>query len=220
MKAISILSGGLDSCVSTAVAINEGYEVIALHFNYFQRTQTREEKAFNDICDFYKLQRFCLDMDFFKTIGGSSLTDSTIDIPKDEISTSTPSTYVPFRNGVFYSIAASLAQRFDADAIFTGLVYEDASAYPDTSPDFVNKTQDFVQSASAKKIVLKTPLIQLRKKDIVLLAQKLNAPIHLSYSCYESNELACGRCESCLLRLKGFKEAGVKDLLSYQIPTN
>lgn len=219
MRAISILSGGLDSCVSTAVAINQGYEVIALHFNYYQRTMQRELKAFNDISDFYNLQKLSIDMDFFKQIGGTSLIDLTMSIPKDKINSNDeiPSTYVPFRNGIFYSIAAAIAQRFQAKAIFTGLVSEDCSNYPDTSLEFVKNTYEFIKSGSGEDISLETPLIKLKKEEIVSLGMKLNAPLELSYSCYESNELACGECESCQLRLKGFKNAGFVDKIKYKI---
>ncbi|WP_267524868.1 7-cyano-7-deazaguanine synthase QueC [Campylobacter sp. MG1] len=215
--AISILSGGLDSCVSTACAINDGYQVIALHFNYHQRTELRELKAFNDICDFYGIQKIIIDMDFFRQIGGSSLTDFNIEIPKNELGKNgdIPNTYVPFRNGIFYSIATAVAQRFNASAIYTGLVSEDSSGYPDTSIDFVEKTKDFIVSGSGVEIKLLTPLITLRKSQIIKLGMQINAPLHLSYSCYESNDLACGRCESCQLRLRAFNEVGIKDFIRY-----
>lgn len=216
--AISILSGGLDSCVSTACAIRDGYKVIAIHFNYHQRTEQRELKAFNDICDFYKIQKMAIDMDFFKQIGGSSLTDISLEVPKGTLGENgkVPNTYVPFRNGIFYSIAAAIAQRFNASAIYTGLVSEDSSNYPDTTLDFVEKTAAFIKEGSGEDIKIITPLIKLKKSEIVKLGISLKAPLELSYSCYDSNELACGKCESCQLRLKGFNEAGFKDLIKYE----
>ncbi|MBZ7982055.1 7-cyano-7-deazaguanine synthase QueC [Campylobacter sp. RM12640] len=216
--AISILSGGLDSCVSTACAINEGYKVIALHFNYSQRTEQRELQAFNEICKFYNIEKLVVDMDFFKQIGGSSLTDMSLEIPKDELGKNgkLPNTYVPFRNGIFYSIAAAVAQRFNASAIYTGLVSEDSSNYPDTTLGFVEKTASFIKEGSGEDIKIITPLIKLKKSEIVKLGMSLKAPLELSYSCYDSNDLACGKCESCQLRLKGFSEAGFNDLIKYQ----
>ncbi len=218
MRAISILSGGLDSCVSTAVALNNGLQVLAIHFNYHQRTQERELKAFNDICAFYGIPSLVIDMDFFKQIGGSSLTDLSLDIPKNELGLNgdLPNTYVPFRNGIFYSIAAAVAQRNNANSIYTGLVSEDSSGYPDTTKEFVNKTEQFIRVGSGENIKLITPLINLSKAEIVKLGIKLNAPLHLSFSCYESNDLACGKCESCQLRLRGFKQAGMIDPIAYQ----
>lgn len=216
-RAISVLSGGLDSCVSTACAINEGYEVIAIHFNYHQRTERRELQAFDDICKFYKIKNMLIDMDFFKQIGGSSLTDFSIDIPKNELGKNgkIPNTYVPFRNGIFYSIAAAIAQRFEARYIYTGLVSEDSSGYPDTTIDFVNKASEFIKSGSGEDIKLVTPLIKLKKSEIVKLGLELKAPLELSYSCYENNDIACGKCESCQLRLNAFKENGINDFIQY-----
>ena len=197
-KAVVILSGGMDSTLSSYIAKNSGYELIAIHFNYGQRTQDRELKAFRDICkELNVLNKYEIDIPFFSQIGASALTDKNIDVPVDGIEKGVvPITYVPFRNGIFLSIASAIAEKENASAIYIGVVEEDSSGYPDCSDT---------------KIEIITPLVHLSKAQIVKEAIKLNAPLELTWSCYKEEEKACGVCDSCRLRLNGFKEANQKD---------
>ncbi len=218
MKAVVILSGGMDSTTSAFIAKNEGYDIIPVHFNYGQRTQNRELKAFNDICNYLGLKdRYIIDLPFFKQIGASALVDTNIEVPTDGIKPGIPVTYVPFRNGIFLSIAAAIAEKEKANAIYIGVVEEDSSGYPDCKEDFIKKMEDAINAGTKPetKIKIKTPLIHLKKEDIVKEAIKYNVPLELTWSCYQNEDKACGVCDSCRLRLKGFKKAGVKDKIPY-----
>ncbi len=221
MKAVVILSGGMDSTTAAFIAKNEGYEIIPVHFNYGQRTEKRELKAFNDICDFLKIdkgKRYIIDIPFFKQIGASALVDENIEVPTDGLKPGIPVTYVPFRNGIFLSISAAVAEKEGAEAIFIGVVEEDSSGYPDCREDFIKKMEAAINAGTKPetKIKIKTPLIHLKKEDIVKEAIKYNVPLELTWSCYKEEEKACGVCDSCRLRLKGFEKAGVNDRIPYK----
>ena len=219
MKAVVILSGGMDSTTAAFIAKEEGYELIALHFNYGQRTQNRELKAFNDICNYLKLDnRYIIDLPFFKQIGANALVDENIEVPTEGIKPGIPITYVPFRNGIFLSIAAAIAEKESAKAIFIGVVEEDSSGYPDCTQEFIENMQKAINSGTKPetKITIKTPLIHLKKEDIVKKALEVGVPLELTWSCYQEEEKACGVCDSCRLRLKGFEKAGVKDPIVYE----
>lgn len=216
-KAVCVISGGMDSTLCAYIAKSMGYDIIALHFDYNQRTMIKERESFNKICDDLGVgDRLILDASFIANIGGNALTDRSIKIPTDGISNAITSTYVPFRNGIFISIAAALAERHDCSAIFVGVVQEDSSGYPDCTQDFIDSMNKTINCGTAKKnIKIITPLIHLSKEEIVLEAIKLNVPLEFTWSCYENNEVACGVCDSCRLRLKGFLKAGVVDKIAY-----
>ena len=221
-KAIVLASGGLDSCVSIACALKDGYEVCLLHINYGQRTQNREDRAFSDIADFYGItQKLIVDISYLRQIGGSSLVDSSIPIEEDTIPSAKgtiPSTYVPFRNANMISIAVSWAEVIGAKKIYIGAVEEDSSGYPDCREIFYQKFNDLLKVSLSPKseVEILTPLIHLSKKEIVQKGIELEAPLHLTWSCYQNENKACGVCESCKLRLRGFELAGVKDPIKYE----
>ncbi|BAI80411.1 transcriptional regulator, ExsB family [Deferribacter desulfuricans SSM1] len=219
-KAIVLVSGGMDSCVTAAIAKDMGYELYLLHTNYGQRTENRELKAFYDIASYYDAKdTLVVSIDYLKKIGGSALTDEKIEVEKGNLNRKEiPKTYVPFRNANILSIATSWAEVIEAERIFIGAVEEDSSGYPDCRKIFYDKFNDLLSVALAKDIGLKveTPLINMKKKDIVKKGVELNAPLHLSWSCYKSEDKACGECDSCLLRLKGFMEAGEIDPIPYE----
>jgi 7-cyano-7-deazaguanine synthase len=217
-KAVVILSGGMDSALSSYIARNDGFELIAIHFNYGQRTQQKELKAFRDICQSLRvLKKYEINMPFFSEIGSSALTDNNLDIPTNGITNDVPITYVPFRNGIFLSIASAIAEKESASAIYIGVVQEDSSGYPDCSDNFITKIQKAINQGTKKdaNIKIKTPLIHLSKEQIVKKSLELKVPLELTWSCYSSNDKACGVCDSCRLRLKGFKQAKIKDLIEY-----
>lgn len=217
---IVLVSGGMDSCVTAAIA-KQGYETAFLHVNYGQRTEERELKAFNDIADYYKAKRrLVADIRYLKEIGGSSLTDEKMKIEQSQKPNPAkiPSTYVPFRNTHILSIATSWAEVIGAQNIFIGAVEQDSSGYPDCRADYFKAFNKLIKEGTKPDthITIETPLINLRKMDIILKGVALNAPLYLTWSCYKSNIVACGKCESCILRLRGFKEAGVEDPISYE----
>ena len=218
-KAICILSGGMDSTLASYIAKNDGYEIIAVHFNYGQRTQDRELKAFRDICEDLKiLEKYEIDIPFFTQIGASALTDKTIDVPTGGIEAGVPITYVPFRNGIFLSITAAIAEKEGASAMYIGVVQEDSSGYPDCTDEFITKMEKAINQGTKEetKIEIRTPLVHLSKAQIVLEAIKLNVPLEHTWSCYKEEKEACGVCDSCRLRLNGFKLAGVTDPIKYK----
>jgi len=218
-KAVVILSGGMDSATATFIAKKEGYEIIPLHFNYGQRTERKELESFNKICDYLNLKnRYIIDIPFFKQIGASALVDENIEVPTDGIKPGIPITYVPFRNGIFLSIAAAIAEKEGAEAIYIGVVEEDSSGYPDCREDFIKKMQDAINAGTKPEtnIEIKTPLIHLKKEDIVKKAIEVGVPLELTWSCYKEEDEACGVCDSCRLRLKGFKKAGIEDKIPYK----
>ncbi len=217
-KALCVISGGMDSTLCAYIA-KQDYEIIALHFDYNQRTMQKEKECFLKICDDLKvIKKEIFDASFISQIGGNSLTDATLQIPKDGITDEIPSTYVPFRNGIFLSIAAAMAEKEGCEAIFIGVVQEDSSGYPDCSEEFINTIEKAINLGTSFdfKVKIKTPLVHLSKADIVKKATELKVPLELTWSCYESQDLACGFCDSCRLRLKGFKEAGQIDKISYK----
>jgi len=219
-KAVCILSGGMDSTLATYMAKNDGYDIIAVHFNYGQRTQNKELKAFRKICDKLNVkEKYEIDIPFFTQIGASALTDLSINVPVDGIKEGVPITYVPFRNGIFLSIATAIAEKTGATALYIGVVQEDSSGYPDCTDTFIEKMQSAMNQGTKKetKLEIKTPLVHLLKEEIVQKAIKLKVPLELTWSCYQNNDKACGVCDSCRLRLKGFQKAGIKDKIAYKI---
>ena len=218
-KAVVILSGGMDSATAAFIAKKEGYELIPLHFNYGQRTEKKELKSFNDICDYLNIKnRYVIDIPFFKQIGASALVDENIEVPVDGIKPGVPVTYVPFRNGIFLSIAAAVAEKEGANALFIGVVEEDSSGYPDCREEFIKNMENAINSGTKPDthIEIKTPLIHLKKEDIVKKAIEVGVPLELTWSCYKEESEACGVCDSCRLRLKGFEKAGIKDPIEYK----
>lgn len=221
-NAIVLLSGGMDSCVTTAHAIKDGHTVYALHVNYGQRTQARELKAYHDICDHYSIDhRLVVDISHLAAIGGSSLTDRTMQVPSSEQRTASsviPNTYVPFRNANILAIATSWAEVVEANHLYIGAVEEDSSGYPDCREVFFRAFEEVIRTGTkpGNDITIETPLIHLSKGQIVRSGIELQAPLHLSWSCYSNEDLACGVCDSCALRLKGFSEAGEVDPIGYK----
>jgi 7-cyano-7-deazaguanine synthase len=218
-KAICILSGGMDSTLASYIAKNDGYEIIAVHFNYGQRTQDRELKAFRDICnDLDILEKYEIDIPFFTQIGASALTDKTIDIPTGGVEAGVPITYVPFRNGIFLSITAAIAEKEGATAMYIGVVQEDSSGYPDCTDEFISDMKKAINQGTKEDthIDILTPLVHLSKAQIVQEAMKLNVPLEHTWSCYKEEEEACGVCDSCRLRLNGFKIANQVDPIKYK----
>ncbi len=218
--AIIVLSGGLDSTTCAYMARNEGKHIVAVHFNYGQKTLKKELNCFNDICDSLHIDtedRYSIELPFFTDVGCSSLTDEKIPVPTDGIDDKVPSTYVPYRNGIFLSIAAAVAIKHKATQIYIGIVQEDGSGYPDCTDKFIAKQQSSINEGvkPSQNIEIVTPLLYKTKKDIALLATKLQVPISLTWSCYQNEQLACGVCDSCRLRLDGFSKAGLKDSIKY-----
>jgi len=209
----------MDSCVIAGIARGENDELAFLHVSYGQRTEVRERKAFNDIGDFYGVeQRLDISIEHLAMIGGSSLTDKTIDVTEANVeSKEIPTSYVPFRNANMLSIAVSWAEVIGATAIYIGAVAEDSSGYPDCRTEFYEAFQKTIDAGTRPEthIEIRTPIIHFSKAEIVKKGIELNAPIHLSWSCYRSEDLACGTCDSCALRLRGFEQAGVKDPIAY-----
>lgn len=218
--AVVAVSGGMDSCVTAAIA-NQTYRLALIHINYGQRTEERELKAFHDIADFYKAdKRLVIDFGHFTKIGGSSLTDKSIEVAKADLSNKeTPSSYVPFRNANILSACVSWAEVIGAEAVFIGAVYEDASGYPDCRPDFFEAFEKMVELGTKPetKIKIATPIIHFSKTDIVKKGIELKAPLNLTWSCYQNEDEACGVCDSCAFRLRGFQQAGVEDQIPYKI---
>lgn len=219
-RAVVSLSGGMDSAVCAALAARD-YDAYALHFSYGQRTEGRELQSARAVAEALGFQDFLhLRIDLFRRIGGSALTDSSIDIPKapvhEPIGSAIPVTYVPFRNAHFLSAAVSWAEVIGAGKIFIGAVEQDSSGYPDCRTAYYQAFQQLIREGTRDgSIGIDTPLIHLRKKEIILLGLELRAPLHLTWSCYSNAEAACGECESCALRLRAFREAGVDDPIPY-----
>jgi len=218
-KAICIISGGMDSALAATIAKNSGYEIIALHFNYGQKTQEKELECFEKIAkDLEASKKYVIDLDFFKQIGATALIGDEFDIPTDGIKPGVPITYVPYRNGIFLSIAAAVAQKHEAQALFIGVVEEDSSGYPDCRESFIKSIEKSInlglKDGSSLKIV--TPLIHLSKEEIVKKSLELGVKLEHTWSCYKNSKKACGVCDSCRLRLKGFKKAGIKDPIIYE----
>jgi len=221
-KAVVLLSGGMDSCVTAAIA-RETCDLALLHASYGQRTEERERRAFEEIADFYSVrERLVARFDVFRQIGGSALTDEQIAVPETGAALAhdagIPVTYVPFRNAHFLSAAVSWAEVIGAEAIFIGAVEEDSSGYPDCRPAYYRAFEAVIREGTRPEthIKIETPVIQLKKNEIVRRGIELGAPLGLSWSCYQSEDEACGTCDSCRLRLKAFAEAGAQDPIAYR----
>ena len=216
---IVLVSGGMDSCVTAAIAGRESGELAMLHISYGQRTEARERKAFSDIADHFGVdKRLEISIEHLAKIGGSSLTDDEIKVTEADLrSKNIPSSYVPFRNANMLSIAVSWAEVIGADAIYIGAVAEDSSGYPDCRPEFYAAFQSAIDEGTRPETVIeiRTPVIDLSKAEIVKTGVELEAPLHLTWSCYRSEDAACGTCDSCALRLRGFEQSGVRDPIDY-----
>ncbi|MFX1450737.1 MAG: 7-cyano-7-deazaguanine synthase QueC [Promethearchaeota archaeon] len=219
-KAICSLSGGLDSSTVIYYAKNKGYEVYALSFDYGQRHKKELDAAKNIAISVGAKEHKILKVDLTQ-IGGSALTDQSMKVPVDrdieEMTKEIPITYVPMRNTIFLAFAAAYAEVIGADTIFAGMNAIDYSGYPDCRPEYIKAMQKAIQLGSkAQNIRIETPIIGMDKKDIIQLGTKLGVPYEQTWSCYKGGEIACGKCDSCLLRLKGFEEAGLIDLIKYE----
>ena len=216
--AVVLVSGGMDSCVCTAIA-HQHHELALLHVSYGQRTERQELRAFQQIAQFYGTERkLVCHLSHLGRIGGSSLTDAAIpveeaDLDRQEI----PDSYVPFRNAHFLSIATSWGEVLGARSIFIGAVFEDSSGYPDCRPEYYRAFNRLIEVGTRPETELEilTPLIRMKKSEIVSTGLRLGAPLQLTWSCYRDGNIACGHCDSCALRRRGFREAGAEDPISY-----
>jgi 7-cyano-7-deazaguanine synthase len=222
-RAVICLSGGMDSCVCAALAARD-YEVYAVHFSYGQRTEARELRSAQEIARLVGVRELLhLKIDLFRRIGGSALTDHAIAVPEAspneaEIRSEIPVTYVPFRNAHFLSAAVSWAEVLGAKTVFIGAVEQDSSGYPDCRPAYYDAFNQLIKMGTKEgEIRVETPLIAMRKSEIVQLGVELGAPFHVSWSCYSGETEACGVCESCVLRLRAFREAGAVDPIPYAV---
>lgn len=220
-RAVIALSGGMDSCVTAAMASLENDELYAFHANYGQRTLKRELKAFNDIANFFGVKKkLIVDFTHLAEIGGSSLTDKNINVsPADANNKEIPTSYVPFRNSNIISACVSWAEVLNAETIFIGAVYEDSSGYPDCRPEYFQAFEKMIDLGTRPdtKIKIVTPVIHFSKEEIVKKGIELSAPLHLTWSCYKEEDIACGVCDSCALRLRGFQRAGIEDPIEYKV---
>jgi 7-cyano-7-deazaguanine synthase len=220
MTSVVLLSGGMDSTLTAAIARAESDDVAAIHFNYRHRTEHRELIAFNNICDNLGiLKRLVVDAEVLRNIGGSSLTDDAIPVSPANLSgTAIPSSYVPFRNGTFLSIATGWAEVLGAERIYIGAVEEDSSGYPDCRKIFFDEFEKVINLGTKPNtnIRIMTPVISMKKSEIVKKLLQLSAPLELTWSCYKSENEACGECDSCALRLRGFEIAGAIDPIAYK----
>jgi 7-cyano-7-deazaguanine synthase len=216
-RAVVLLSGGMDSCVCAALATRD-FDAAAVHVSYGQRTEERERKSFLGICDRLGIEdRLLVRNDALRAIGGSALTDEKIAVPESHaLGHDIPMTYVPFRNAHFLSVAVSWAEVLGAEQIYIGAVEQDSSGYPDCRPRYYEAFNSVIRTGTKEgKIEIVTPLIALRKHEIVRLGLELGAPFDLTWSCYSREDRACGVCDSCVLRLRAFEQAGAKDPIPY-----
>ena len=216
-RAIVLLSGGMDSCVCAALAARD-HDAAAVHVSYGQRTELRERRAFESICDRLGIaDRLMVRNDALRAIGGSALTDHSIGVPEGHmIGGGVPVTYVPFRNAHFLAVAVSWAEVLGAEKVYIGAVEQDSSGYPDCRPEYYRAFNEVVRAGTKEGVVqVVTPLIALRKSEIVSLGLELSAPFDLTWSCYQREDRACGICDSCLLRLRAFREAAADDPIPY-----
>jgi len=222
--AICLVSGGMDSCVTAAIANEENDELAFLHVSYGQRTEKRERAAFEALADHYNVKsRLVISLEHLAKIGGSSLTDDRIPVTAANLSApGIPSSYVPFRNAHLLSTAVSWGEVINATAIYIGAVAEDSSGYPDCRPEFYDAFQNVLDIGTKPetRITVETPVIAMRKSEIVQRGIELGAPLHLTWSCYKESESACGNCDSCALRLRAFREAGVADPIPYMLDSS
>lgn len=221
-EAVCLVSGGMDSCVACAWALSCGWGVRLLHVRYGQRTEQRELRAFAEMADHYAVnedRRMVASIGYLAKIGGSSLTDPSIAVERADLSRADiPSSYVPFRNAHLLSIAVSWAEVVGAANVVIGAVHEDSSGYPDCRPEYYAAFNELVRvGTAAGAIAIHTPLIHMAKEEIVRLGVRLAAPLNLTWSCYQGAEVACGECDSCALRLRGFSRAGIRDPLPYKV---
>jgi 7-cyano-7-deazaguanine synthase len=217
--AVVLLSGGMDSCVTAAVAAQE-HRLALVHSSYGQRTEARERRSFDQIADHFQAPfRLAVDQRYMTRIGGSALTDPSLAVPDADLTAGEiPITYVPFRNAHFLSVAVSWAEVLGARRIFIGAVEQDSSGYPDCRPTYYQAFNEVIRRGTRPetRIEICAPLISLSKAEIVRRGVELGAPLHLTWSCYQSSDLACGACDSCVLRLRAFAQAGVPDPISYR----
>lgn len=220
-RAVVLLSGGMDSCVCAALAARD-FNAAALHISYGQRTEERERRAFLAICDRLGIhERLVVRNEALRAIGGSALTDPRIAVPESPIERGTigheiPITYVPFRNAHFLAAAVSWAEVLGAEKIYIGAVEQDSSGYPDCRPAYYRAFNEVVKTGTKDgRIEIMTPLIAKRKHEIVILGLELGAPLDLTWSCYSREDRACGVCDSCVLRIRAFQEAGAADPIAY-----
>jgi len=219
-RAVVLLSGGMDSCVTAAIAARD-FDLALLHVNYRQRTEARELRAFGEIADFYRVpeaRRLVVDVDHLRRIGGSALTDPAIEVPAADLNRRViPVSYVPFRNANMLCVAVSWAEVIGAGRIFIGAVEEDSSGYPDCRRAFYEVFNRLIEVGTRPetRIEVVAPLIAMKKSEIVARGLEIGAPLHLSWSCYVSEDKACGNCDSCALRLRAFRQAGVPDPIPY-----
>ncbi len=218
--AVCLVSGGMDSCVTAAIAIRENSELAFLHVSYGQLTESRERRAFEELADHYGVtKRLAVSIEHLKKIGGSSLTDQSIPVTEADLAArEIPTSYVPFRNAHLLSIAASWAEAIGAKRIYIGAVADDSSGYPDCRPEFYEAFQAAIDAGTRPetRVEIVTPVIHLRKSEIVQRGLELAAPLELTWSCYQAEDYACGRCDSCALRLRAFHEAGIRDPIPYR----
>lgn len=216
--AVVLVSGGMDSCVCAAIA-HQNYRLAFLHVSYGQRTEKRELQAFEAIADHYQVRhRLVSRLDHLRQIGGSSLTDPAIAVEQANLDrTDIPTSYVPFRNAHLLSIAISWGEVLGAEVLSIGAVSEDSSGYPDCRPEYYQAFNQLIRAGTRPETRLEvvTPVIHMKKSEIVRVGNSLGAPLHLTWSCYQNGERACGRCDSCALRLRGFLEAGIPDPIRY-----
>ena len=219
-KVVCIISGGMDSALAAKIAQNEGHEIIAVHFNYGQRTEVKEVECFRKVAASVNAsEKYEIDLPFFEQIGASALTDKSIEVPTGGLEEGVPVTYVPFRNGIFLSIAAAIAEKHGAKALYIGVVEEDSSGYPDCRESYIKQMQKAINMGTKEEtnLEIKMPLVALNKSEIVQKSLELGVPLEHTWSCYKEEKKACGVCDSCRLRLKGFEEAGVLDPIVYEI---
>ncbi|MGH9540201.1 MAG: 7-cyano-7-deazaguanine synthase QueC [Terriglobales bacterium] len=216
-RAVVLLSGGMDSCVCAALAARD-HDAAAVHVSYGQRTEERERRAFHAICDRLGIrERLQVRNEALAKIGGSALTDHNIGVPESHaLGRDIPVTYVPFRNAHFLSVAVSWAEVLGAGSVYIGAVEQDSSGYPDCRPAYYQAFNQVIKLGTKEsRIEIVTPLIHLRKTEIVRLGLELGAPLDLTWSCYSREDSACGVCDSCVLRLRAFREAGMTDPIPY-----
>ena len=222
--AICLVSGGMDSCVTAAIANHENDELAFLHVSYGQRTEKREREAFEALADHFNVKsRLVISLEQLARIGGSSLTDAAIPVTTANLaSSSIPSSYVPFRNAHLLAAAVSWGEVIEASSIYIGAVAEDSSGYPDCRPEFYEAFQSAIDAGTKPEthLTIRTPVIHMRKSEIVQKGVELGAPLHLTWSCYQESELACGNCDSCALRLRAFREAGTTDPIPYMLDSS
>ena len=217
-SAVCIISGGMDSALSAKMAQQDGYELIGVHFNYGQRTERKELECYQKIVDGLEIKEsYEIPLNFFKQIGATALIDENLDIPTGGIEEGVPITYVPFRNGIFLSIATAIAEKHGAEALYIGVVEEDSSGYPDCREGYIDAMERAINLGTKDETVLqiKMPLVAMKKEEIVKKSLALDVPLEDTWSCYKNEDLACGLCDSCRLRLKGFRDANSSDPISY-----